>query len=394
MWLASTILLCLHICTGVWADKDRDASETQLLSRLLNKADSKIRPNAGGDPVDVAVSFHIVSFGSINEVDMDYTMDIFLRQSWNDVRMTFEGRTKPVTVPAKSVDRMWLPDIFFPNEKSASLHHITVPNTLMKIWPNGTIMHSVRITLTLSCPMILTHFPLDSQQCYFKVESYGHETSDLTLHWAEEGAVELDEEMRLPQFDLVRYDKVDCHKRYRTGDYPCLKIRFSLRRQYGFYMLQTYIPSILIVILSWVSFWINVEAVPARISLGVTTVLTMATQLTGSRTNAPKVSYPKAMDIWMAMCMIFVFGSLLEYAFVNVLARNNTKDKKDEDEDQEIFEPDGKDGSCKVKVYKKPKKETNMADMVDRFSRVLFPGSFLLFNILYWSIYSQAQFEM
>ena len=62
-----------------------------------------------------------------------------------------------------------------------------------------------------------------------------------------------------------------------------------LKRQIGFYLLQTYIPSILIVILSWVSFWISVDAVPARISLGVTTVLTMATQLTGSRTGVPKV---------------------------------------------------------------------------------------------------------
>ena len=70
---------------------------------------------------------------------------------------------------------------------------------------------------------------------------------------------------------------------FAAGEYPCLLAKFNLTRQYGFYMLQTYIPSILIVILSWVSFWINMEAVPARISLGVTTVLTMATQMSGSK---------------------------------------------------------------------------------------------------------------
>ena len=64
------------------------------------------------------------------------------------------------------------------------------------------------------------------------------------------------------------------------------------------------------------------DAVPARISLGVTTVLTMATQLSGSRSSIPKVSYPKAIDVWMSMGMMFVFAALLEYAFVNVLARN------------------------------------------------------------------------
>ena len=35
----------------------------------------------------------------------------------------------------------------------------------------------------------------------------------------------------------------------------------------------------LVVILSWVSFWIDIDAVPARITLGLLTVLTMTTQV-------------------------------------------------------------------------------------------------------------------
>ncbi len=56
-------------------------------------------------------------------------------------------------------------------------------------------------------------------------------------------------------------------------------VTFHLARQFGYYLLQAYIPSMLIVIISWLSFWIHKDAVPARITLGVTTVLTMATQL-------------------------------------------------------------------------------------------------------------------
>ena len=63
--------------------------------------------------------------------------------------------------------------------------------------------------------------------------------------------------------------------------FTCLQVEFILERQFGFYLLQTYIPSSLIVVLSWVSFWISYDSVPARVALGVTTVLTMTTQLSG-----------------------------------------------------------------------------------------------------------------
>ena len=60
------------------------------------------------------------------------------------------------------------------------------------------------------------------------------------------------------------------------GVFPCLEILFILRRDIGYFLIQVYVPSILIVILSWVSFWINVDASPARVSLGLLTVLTTA----------------------------------------------------------------------------------------------------------------------
>jgi len=52
-----------------------------------------------------------------------------------------------------------------------------------------------------------------------------------------------------------------------------LEIRFELARDIGYYVIQVYLPTILIVILSWVSFWINVESSPARVTIGLLTVL-------------------------------------------------------------------------------------------------------------------------
>lgn len=53
-----------------------------------------------------------------------------------------------------------------------------------------------------------------------------------------------------------------------TGRYPKLVFHFELKRNILYFILETYVPSILLVVLSWVSFWISQSSVPARICIG------------------------------------------------------------------------------------------------------------------------------
>lgn len=52
------------------------------------------------------------------------------------------------------------------------------------------------------------------------------------------------------------------------GYYTCVEVIFTLRRQVGFYMMGVYAPTLLIVVLTWLSFWINPDASAARVPLG------------------------------------------------------------------------------------------------------------------------------
>jgi len=63
-----------------------------------------------------------------------------------------------------------------------------------------------------------------------------------------------------------------------AGSFPCLRAYLHLERRLRAYILSTFLPSLLVVLLSWVSFWIDLESVPARISLGILTMLTITTQ--------------------------------------------------------------------------------------------------------------------
>ena len=68
--------------------------------------------------------------------------------------------------------------------------------------------------------------------------------------------------------------------------------------------------------MSWVSFWLNRGAAPARVGLGVTTVLTMTTLINSVNAALPKISYMKSIDIYLFACFFMVFGAMVEYACV------------------------------------------------------------------------------
>lgn len=113
------------------------------------------------------------------------------------------------------------------------------------------------------------------------------------------------------------------------GPHSALAARFTFHRRLGYYMIQTYIPSMLTVIISWFSFWISPDSPPARVGLGITTVLTMITISNSARAPLPKVSYTKAIDWFLLMCLVYVFGALMEYAIVNFYACEVQKKKQD-----------------------------------------------------------------
>lgn len=113
-----------------------------------------------------------------------------------------------------------------------------------------------------------------------------------------------------------------------VGTFSCIQLNLHFQRNIGYYMIQFFVPSVMIVLLSWVSFWLTIDAVPARISLGILTVLTMTTQRSAGTASLPRVSYVKAIDVWMGACLVFVFAALLEFAFVNVMERRQVKRKQ------------------------------------------------------------------
>ncbi|XP_025088016.1 LOW QUALITY PROTEIN: glycine receptor subunit alpha-4-like [Pomacea canaliculata] len=379
------LVLVVQQCTGAKRDFTQMSREEVLDLLLVNSTyNPRISPDYEQDhATKVAVQIHILSIDSINEQSMDYSLNMYLRQRWIDPRLQFvnHSRSEWLELDTKIMQKVWVPDTFFRNEKKGAFHDVTVPNRLMHLYRNGTIYYSMRLSVTLSCHMSLQKYPLDSQKCPILIASYGYTMENIVYEWMSQKPIDFNEHMELPQYTLQHVLLGNCTKTYKeTGSFSCVRADFLLQRDVGFYVIQVYVPSVLIVILSWVSFWLDVEAIPARISLGVLTVLTMTTQSTGARSSLPRVSYVKAIDVWMSTCLFFVFASLLEFAYINVLSRRRVPyacfggSASPGGDDNSVLNESEKlevtAGTIPTRLYGK-----QGARYVDRISRYIFPNS-------------------
>ncbi|XP_076142717.1 gamma-aminobutyric acid receptor subunit alpha-4 [Alosa pseudoharengus] len=301
-------------------DKLYPENFTRILDRLLDGYDNRLRPGFGGPVTEVKTDIYVTSFGPVSDVEMEYTMDVFFRQTWVDRRLKYEGPIEILRLNNLMVTKVWTPDTFFRNGKRSVAHNMTAPNKLFRIMKNGTILYTMRLTISAECPMKLVDFPMDGHSCPLKFGSYAYPKTEMIYTWTkgpENSVVVPPESSSLVQYDLIGQSVSSETVKSITGEYVVMTVYFHLIRKMGYFMIQTYIPCIMTVILSQVSFWINKESVPARTVFGITTVLTMTTLSISARHSLPKVSYATAMDWFIAVCFAFVFSALIEFAAVN-----------------------------------------------------------------------------
>ncbi|XP_043208442.1 gamma-aminobutyric acid receptor alpha-like, partial [Amphibalanus amphitrite] len=308
----------------VWCRQHNSHSRvSELLDSLLRGYDNSMRPDMGGPPTTVEVDIQLKSMGPISETDLTYSMNCYFRQSWVDQRLAFEDLELDVlSLSVSTLERIWKPDTFFFNGRRSRLHKITTPNKFVRLYRTGKVLYSARMTIQANCPMNLQDFPMDTQRCPLHFGSFGYTEQDVLYRWTESRReVTISQDLELSQFDLIRTPAGERTDHNTRGNFSQLWVSFHLRRHMGNFMIQVYGPSVLLVVLSWVSFWLNREATADRISLGVTTVLTMTFLGLEARTDLPKVPYSTALDLFLWIAYGFIFASIVQFAFVHFFTK-------------------------------------------------------------------------
>ncbi|XP_026645598.1 gamma-aminobutyric acid receptor subunit gamma-2 isoform X3 [Microtus ochrogaster] len=368
--------------TWVLTPKVPEGDVTVILNNLLEGYDNKLRPDIGVKPTLIHTDMYVNSIGPVNAINMEYTIDIFFAQTWYDRRLKFNSTIKVLRLNSNMVGKIWIPDTFFRNSKKADAHWITTPNRMLRIWNDGRVLYTLRLTIDAECQLQLHNFPMDEHSCPLEFSSYGYPREEIVYQW-KRSSVEVGDtrSWRLYQFSFV-----------------------GLRN--------------------------TTEVV--KTTSGITTVLTMTTLSTIARKSLPKVSYVTAMDLFVSVCFIFVFSALVEYGTLHYFVSNRKpskdKDKKkknpllrmfsfkaptidirprsatiqmnnathlqERDEEYGYECLDGKDCAsffccfedCRTGAWRHGRIHIRIAKM-DSYARIFFPTAFCLFNLVYWVSY-------
>ena len=180
----------------------------------------------------------------------------------------------------------------------------------------------------------------------------------------------INQNISLPQFDLSVKLGDDYATDYYELAYPGVIMRIILRRKMSFHLWQTYLPSSIFVIVAWMSALVPPEQVPGnnlirltltslaislmilgRATMTTTTLLTLTAMFGAVRSNVPRVSYISLLDVWMFVCIVFVFLVIIHFVAVISLLRYNRK---------------------------------STAETLEYYGIVGIPFLFLIFNVVYW----------
>nr|XP_022910863.1 glycine receptor subunit alphaZ1-like [Onthophagus taurus] len=416
---------------------DLDGITQNQFSKLLTnecRYDKLTKPQTiNGKALNVSVKIDIKHIEAIDQ--LKFRMDMIMQYKYMDPRLNFEQLSpNRTTMIGRDIltGRIWVPHLMVLNEKSSTMMGFGSKDQFIAISPQGEVVYSYRMSTVIYCWMNLKKFPFDKQICSVNLQTWTYNASEMMLFWEEKNSVTISPQLHLAEFCLEDYwnypvliDPLIENGAF-VGDYSGLVLKFKVAREVGFYIMDYFLPSIMLVVTSWGTFWLQADATPPRATLGTATMLSFITLASSQSKNLPKVSYIKVSEIWFLGCSFFIFASMVEFAFVNIIWRRRKDVELKRVSPKYIFKSTITPGLARKELYKSKKemdelyssngsldkssssiiiddlvenKEhveevqaktwTTMTPQqvsiwIDKKSRVVFPLCFLIFNIIFW----------
>jgi hypothetical protein len=284
------------------------------------------RPNPAVGPTKVFVQIWFADVDNIDSAKQNYTANVYIRLRWTDPRL---ARREKGPKPYDLKD-IWHPPVIIANE--IGLVRRTLPETAV-VTPEGTVICRQRYVGVFSQPLQLKEFPFDSHVFRLHLVLPGYSPQEVEFAADEtlpnrggprsaDGAGIADE-ISLPDWDIQWCRTMPLPYVTTAGGMVAAgyAMDFKARRDWGYFVWKIVGPLTLIVLMSWLVFWIDPTHAGTQIGVGTMAMLTLIAYRFAIDQSVPKVDYLTRLDyfvigatllVFLALCQVVVTASLAQ----------------------------------------------------------------------------------
>lgn len=272
------------------------------------------RPDPPGQATQVAIAILVLDVDRVDDMSQSFGADMAVVLRWRDARL---AQDDPDSRTA-SLGEIWHPDIQLLNQREVT----AAWEQVAEIDPDGTVTYRQRYTGAFSARMNLTRFPFDEQKLPIQLISPRYSPDEIVLNnapFADRTGIGGD--VQLNEWKVTKWQLVDTPYSAHVSMAPRAAMAFVLhvKRYPTAYIFKLAAPLTLIVVMSWLVFWLGLDRIDAQIGLGATAVLTLITSRISFDAILPRVSYLTRIDYFQIACTVLVFFAMFEVMITSAL---------------------------------------------------------------------------
>jgi len=301
------LLYLFLVCSTLLRCNAATENQARLVDHLLQVDHRDVKP---ADKVDVQVNLFLRAILDVDTTKHSITSQITFRQSWIDERLQYnatEYGIKEFVTLTDGADMFWTPDTFFRNAMEVHVHKGLGNNQYVRVYPDGRILYSARLTVKSMCAMDLRDFPFDSQKCLLHIASYGFRKSELEYVWMTPNPVQMPRNLMLPDFALTDFAATTVDVMTATGEYNAAEVSFDLSRASSPYVLTVFTPINMFVVVGWLSVFVQCGNGRLLLTLFALLAFLLNSLMALIYRPLPTVAYTKACDVYSGTSTLFIF---------------------------------------------------------------------------------------
>mgnify|MGYP001820692563 FL=1 len=263
------------------------------------------RPNAGGEADEITVRFGLLDIPEINDREQVFMADIFFHIEWRDSRLAVDD--PGVGLRTFAIDEIWHPRLTIVNNRGVDF---LLP-WVATVDGEGNVIVRQRLSGPLGVDLDLRAFPYDTQRLRIDVVSYQYTPEEIRFTEDSEVVANLDQR----NDDAWAYELLEPESyeyRLSDGGRGAAGLIFTVvaEREASYYLITLGLPMTLILFLAWMTHWLPVDVVPARMGTASATVFSLIAFGVSFRLTLPKIAYLTAADRFVLYSTSLVFVSL------------------------------------------------------------------------------------